>query len=546
MSGNITKLTELKKVRFGRISQYMIRIDQQNASLNGATVELNYNFQSDTQIKSTASQTLNSANMQVLMFELGIPQADNNHYENTINIELKLIVKGQVSTIQLEVNRLIYHSDSFNVLMFADFLRAPVYFAIAQNLMEVGLNVTLIINDESTFEEFCDYTKPIPTVVVGKPELAGSYKAIDIFFTDDINIKFGPKGATRVCMPHSLSENETAPFIKSGLAFQHAFLTSDYFLLVTPEQKSFKDLLPILSQSYPLELTQLRHNSINFIPTGYPKIAILRDNLKVSTEKRSLLFAPSSRGLIGITVARTKDICLTLLKAYPDHEIIYRPYPSIKEGQGIEQMVEELSQYSNFTFDYSKSSLASLKRSKYVFTDASSLAVSFSLATETPHFRISVEELSDDNAFIEKEGWVEIGQLQALTSCISSVENNMLYWTDKMKQYENSHTYDVDNVFSNITKTILNILQNKTVEGAIEVKREFKDLSYLNENGFIEHIKNNPFMWVEWQVRPLMISYINSKYGENTQDIVLKLNEELRELIPGEKSTEEMLGLNKP
>lgn len=547
MNGNITKLTELKRLRFGQKAQYTIRIEQQDGSLNGSTAELNYNFQSDSNVIATPPQALSSTNMQVLTFELDIPQTEQP--VNAINIELKLTILGQVNRVSLEAHTAIFHTDSFNVLMFADFLRAPVYYAIAQDLMEQNCNVTLIVGDESTYEQFYDPQKGTPSVVIGTPQLASSFREIDLFFSDDMNIKFGPKGATRVCMPHSLAENPEMPLTKLGLPLQHSFLTSDYFFMVTPEQEAFQETIPSLNACYPLELTQLRDDKIRLVPVGYPKIALLRQQLSGYKNNTALLFAPSTRALSGISIERTKEICLQLLQSYPDREVIYRPYPSNNEGQGIEQMLQELSQYSNFTFDFSKSSLPALQKARYVFTDASSLAISFSIATKIPHFRISISDISDLPASVDEAGWIEINDIRQLKECIQDLERQAPLWSEKMEAYENKHAYDIDKVFENITLAIVQILRTGGTEKDIKVARTFRDLSGLTEDELVEFVSHRPFMWAAWQIRPLMQSYLQSRFGTDANRVVNKINASgVNARLPNEKSSlaelERMLQVN--
>ena len=539
MNGNITKLTELKKLRSGHTAQYRIRIDQNNASLLGAQLRLSYRFGEDGLVNNTAQQVMGEANQQVFNFELDVPDIEQ---ATRVTIELELSQMQNNNRIQLEQNTPVYCSNEHNVLMYADFLRAPVYFAIAQSLLEKGVAVTVIVNDDSTVEQFIDYTKPIPQVLVGEPEFASSFRNIDLFVSDDMNVRFGPKGAERACIPHSLAERPDLLYVRSGLPMQHAMLTTDHFFMITPEQQNFTALAEALHKHYPLELTQLRSKQLGFVPVGYPKIALLKQKLQAYPDRSAILFAPSSRALSGISTERTKAICLSLVQAFPNNEVIYRPYPSAKEGEGIEHLVQTLSQYPNFTFDFSKSSVEAIQRTKYVFTDESSLAISFSLATATPHFKVSIEDNASSSGIRQGAGWVEIEKLEQIATSISQVEAEAEFWAEQMKHYEGEFAYDIDCVFDNITQAISDILSKGNAANETLVARSFSDLSDLNAAQLVEHILAQPYMWVEWQIRPLMTNYLHSRFGQQSNELVALLNERItNDILPNPSMTEQEL-----
>jgi hypothetical protein len=174
----------------------------------------------------------------------------------------------------------------------------------------------------------------------------------------------------------------------------------DYYLLtgsidnkITADELSahFTDIYP--SQFVEKEIGTKHKESLTFIPTGY----LRQDHYnrlfqEQKTKKASeILFAPGySQQFFSPDLFNTHAQILTILiQNFPDHLIVYRPFPCDTKEAEVKKIVKNFSSFSNFKFDTSANAAVSYYKYALLVTDHSEIYISYGLATDRNSIRYS-------------------------------------------------------------------------------------------------------------------------------------------------------------
>lgn len=149
----------------------------------------------------------------------------------------------------------------------------------------------------------------------------------------------------------------------------------------------------------------------HIIPTGYPRLAVLRNNLKkLYCHEDSILYAPiqvnASPEMGGNRIEKYgKRIIGSLLDSFPDKNVIFRPYRPNLEDPVVRDLISEFSGNSRFILDDSPFKESSFARAFALVTDFSHIAQSFPCATERPSISFRPWERGKPLAAVP-HGWI--------------------------------------------------------------------------------------------------------------------------------------------
>lgn len=417
-----------------------------------------------------------------------------------------------------------------NILFYFDELRSQAMYIIAKQLQLIGYNVRFCTTSLSWLES-SDVNQGGPAVFIHNNQSIKEVTDIDIFVTDDIKARYCQNGALCVCLPHSLIEKPTE-YLPKFEYWQNFYLVADFVLQanrlnlneVNPDKFS-----QLFSQSYPKEFTKYRNSNLYIIPAGYPKLDLLKEAmLNRKANNNALLFAPTTKALTNFSIQKTKEICILLLENYPDREIIYRPYPSESERLDASSILNELKQYSNFTYDNQGSILCAQLRSELMITDLSSAALSFSFSTFTPHIQIVEQShMKTKNSLWEGDAWYELSDLGELVRAVNLSIKKSAYWKNKIEKEQYNFLYQPENSINHISKQIDMIAQGKVGGDWLNWSREMPKVKIESEDDFFSHIEKFPHIWNAWLIRGLVINYLRKKFPFTNELLIKKINSSL-------------------
>lgn len=465
---------------------------------------------------SAQIQTPHEAGVYSLYVEIHINEAQQTY-------ESKLIEDHTIRVFDKD------KSQPKNILFCLDDLRAETFYAVAQKVSTYGHNVTFCTQDINAIYSKNKLTLGDPIICQTPPSQIQNFHNIDFIIIDDVSLSRNPlpPGVKCISIQHSLAEY---PDQISPADWQRFFFGSDYILLSNKIGRNVEKVLKHIDKAFPKELTRNRDRELRIIPGGYPKIDLLRESfLKSKIVRNAFLYAPSTKSLQGIKLAETKEICLQLIKKFPDREVIYRPYPDPGERRDALKIVQELKQYKNFTYDTSHSAQASQLRSEIIITDASSIALSYSFATYTPHIRVIKSHNTINTEIHEDDAWYEIGNIEHLYKVILLCLDKKEYWKSKIEKTQYEFLYNPGNAINNIARQINNIANEVVEDSWFSLYRSYPDIKLNTEEAFLSHIKKYPYLWTKFIIRDLMIKHIRNKY-KNAD----KLITEIQKCLTGE------------
>jgi len=417
-----------------------------------------------------------------------------------------------------------------NIIFYFDGLRSQVMFLVAQELQLLGHNIKFCTTDLNWAKELDVQIENINICLTNNRDISSDRDFIDtdIFVTDDFKIRYCPDGAIGICIPHSLVEKPEVFFPKFD-NWQNFYLSADFVLLanrINMDEIDPAKFSNLFCQSYPKEFTQYRKPNLYVVPTGYAKLDLLKGSLAKRKEvKNALLFAPTSKFLTHFTLEKTKNICLHLLRSFPDKEIIYRPFPSDNERLDALNIIEELSEYCNFTYDDSHSILDAQLRTELMITDLSSGALSFSFSTFTPHIQlVEQSQMKTTEFLLEGDAWYELSRIEELKNVVSLCLDKSSYWKNKIARTQFKFLYHPEKSLEHLSKQIDLISQGKIGKDWMKWSRDMEKVEIKSEDDFLQHVKNFPHLWNPWIIRGLVINYLRRKFPHSHESLINKIN----------------------
>lgn len=219
---------------------------------------------------------------------------------------------------------------------------------------------------------------------------------IDVFFVMDdvaqVYTRF-PERSKVVAFRHGLSpiaQANSDPFRYLECALESTAV--DYVVRTNSNAQRIptQDWLGVITDTFPPESHLRPSTTLGVIPGGYLKLDLYRQAcVDRAAPPDALLFAPTS-----IQVDRTcKDfverfgatIINTLLDVFPNHKVVFRPYPQDRETEVIQRVLEEFRDHERVEFDLSPHIKDVYARSAVLIGDMSNASNAFCFARLRPY-----------------------------------------------------------------------------------------------------------------------------------------------------------------
>ena len=328
---------------------------------------------------------------------------------------------------------------------------------------------------------------------------------IDVFFTPTI-MDCLPAKSTKVLVPHTIRGNikegktpdeqvssdsgSTDSVSENYSDFTRMYSLFDYVTIATAEQLDSHDKLhqfygrsingstdrsahpdsELILKSYGAGQTANTHC---IIPAGYMSLDSLSSySAENKTDEARIIYAPT------LSIEAWKEftsiepcggeIMLSLLRAFPNHKIIFRPHPHEKETV-IQPILDKVTKYPNFEYDDCKHSyIQQYSRSQLMVSDLSSTAYTYPLATLNPivFYSWNEEELlkfdeGNQNGYLadrSKVGAIAENCDQLITK-IESLLSEKHIWSKKIRAYKKQLIFNPDNADNYLAQHIDHIIQ---------------------------------------------------------------------------------------
>lgn len=224
------------------------------------------------------------------------------------------------------------------------------------------------------------------TVAVVGPEKIRTLERINIFIISDmdsLNTQY-PQASRVLGCAHAF---ETAA--DTSLPFQvHMPALLDGWMLSFPLSERSKKWIVDLWSGFIDPAAGFRSTTpFHLIPSGYPRMGVLAQQLREAPEKPdAILYAPigmESNYELGGNRLKKHGIRIirTLLNAFPERTVIFRPYKNDLESVEVRTIRDAFANEARFVFDGEAGRIASFARSALLVTDLSHIAKTFAFAT---------------------------------------------------------------------------------------------------------------------------------------------------------------------
>lgn len=241
----------------------------------------------------------------------------------------------------------------------------------------------------------------------------------------------------------------------------------DYMLLTGVFEPGIRalDIKPFTDQVYPQgyiekEFGIAPRDTLTFIPTGYLRLMEYSRLAKAKgdTHKDALIFAPGHLHQFATSggVAIHETILRTLINAFPQLRIVYRPFPTDLDNPEVQQLVEEmLKQTDNFSLDKNKNAVDGYAEYAALVTDHSDIFITFSLATDMPSIRV----LPRHNGPAKKSYGYDVSSLEHLIACVRLALREAKEIKKSIRELKEQIIPDISDVELHFAEVIESVLQ---------------------------------------------------------------------------------------
>ncbi len=199
---------------------------------------------------------------------------------------------------------------------------------------------------------------------------------IDIFYTNYVSDKF-TSNSIKIYMHHDIS---TAPLVdkrKEKDLFQRLV---KYDLIFSPQKKSsimFHKFLNKYNKKKSLR------NTPTIYEVGYPKLDYLRrKKIKRNLNEKIIVIAPTDyRHVQKLSIYNELDNIIDLILKKTNYKIYLRPYPANLKSEKILKLIKKYSDIERFNIDKSNDYIDVYSKSRYLLTDISGTAITYSYFT---------------------------------------------------------------------------------------------------------------------------------------------------------------------
>jgi hypothetical protein len=249
---------------------------------------------------------------------------------------------------------------------------------------------------------------------------------------------------------------------------------SDYIFI--PTRTELKKIEYILTNN-----KDSLYKKICLIPGGYPKLDILRRDLKQQNiEVDSICYAPTilehnAEFKDSLTLYNGKDIVEFLLENYPSYNIIFRPSPTTRRFAHtgldiVNDIVNTFKDNPRFIYDTSIYYIKTFARSCVLISDHSSTMITFSFSTYRPFISFNKLDIKQEyekvfgstNLDVREKIGLVINDFSKIKFSIDDCLGNGLFYKQKIEEYMQDEVFNLDNSVEYFFNNLANIKDDIT------------------------------------------------------------------------------------
>ncbi len=199
---------------------------------------------------------------------------------------------------------------------------------------------------------------------------------IDIFFSNYLSDKF-TLNSIKIYMHHDIS---TAPLVDKKKEKDLFLRLVNYDFIFSPQKKS-----SIMFQEFFNRHKKIK--SLKSIPSiyevGYPKLDYLRSKkIKIKRSKTIIVIAPSDyRHIQKLSIYNEIEEIIDLILKKTSYTVYFRPYPANLKSQKVIKIINKYNHSKRFYLDKSNDYTKVYSKSKYMLTDISGTAITYTFFT---------------------------------------------------------------------------------------------------------------------------------------------------------------------
>lgn len=270
--------------------------------------------------------------------------------------------------------------------------------------------------------------------------------------SNDQSVDKNLRSSLRIGLPHGLDIPLEKTIKTYGGGFEFDYILSAIEQIKKPKNAYYND--------FPLQLRSHQHNSIVEIPFGQPKLDAFIDAVEANQgNKRAIIYHLSYLEIEHDWVASLiKPTLFSLLKSFPDHDIIFRPHHLDRKSTLLNDIVTEAREYVNFIYSIADSYIEDYSRGEVMVCHRAYSQHLFGYATGNMSIICKPDDLTETLS-INPVQFLD-SSLKHLTSVIKKViEKNQPF--SRQKIIENCRSEGIHNPGESINY-LVNHLENIT------------------------------------------------------------------------------------
>ena len=199
---------------------------------------------------------------------------------------------------------------------------------------------------------------------------------VDIFFTNYLSDKF-TCNSIKIYMHHDIS---TAPLVDKKKEKDLFLRLVNYDLIFSPQKKSSLMFQKFLNKHN--KIKSLKNTPVIY-EVGYPKLDYLRSKkIKIKVSKPIIVIAPSDfRHIKKLSIYHEIEEIIDLILKRTSYMVYFRPYPANLKSQKVIKIINRYNHSKRFYLDESNDYTKVYSRSKYLLTDISGTAITYTFFT---------------------------------------------------------------------------------------------------------------------------------------------------------------------
>lgn len=297
-----------------------------------------------------------------------------------------------------------------------------------------------------------------------------------VFLSSDIPSGEIPSGSKSVTLLHSLPLVGELKKDYSNLFKQKPTLMyrSDYVLLPimqSPDAWNSKKYEKFTRGMFSSSMLGGSERSVGVIQAGYPKIDYLARTVTNGKFKDKIIYCPTNSKIgAGEVVRHGEFIIKSLLDAFPDCNVVFRPYP----GPKLPPFVQRFSSNDRFILDTSLTGIEHQIDARFCVSDNSSAAITFALASGKPS--VFCEFDNNSIAHSEKDVPRELGfgyyvnSKNSFFKILKKLEKSVDFYRDAILNYGASCIPNFKCSAQRIASLLDSIHEGRVIEECLDVK----------------------------------------------------------------------------